>query len=327
MINPETLEDLPLLTIMVGLQGSGKSTKAKEIANIDNAIILSSDEYRKMHPEWNNESVFKNLYLDMNKYLRENKDVIIDATNVTIKSRKKIFDNLKVNCIKKCLIINTPFDICKQRVIERNKTNQQAQVPLEVLDNYLKSFEIPFEEEGFDYILINEHPEEKDSLEYQNQLMLIAKTFDQQNMHHTKNLFDHMNDVGCNIAKNISGRSINKGNLRLLALSGYYHDIGKLFTQIFKENDPNAHYYNHANVGAYYLLCRCGVYIHDSLFEDDDIIQYSESMTLNWLFYINYHMHMYNLNSEKSINKWKKIFGEFKFSMLEILNKADKGEH
>lgn len=327
MVNLETLEDLPLLTIMVGLQGSGKSTKAKEISERDNAVVLSSDNIRKEHPDWKNNTVFEYLYKEMNNYLKDGKDVIIDATNTTIKSRAQVFYNLKTDCIKKCLIMNTPFDICKQRVIERNKKDEHF-VPLEVLDNYLKSFEIPFMEEGWDYIEILNHPEDKESIEYQKELMLIAKTFDQHNKHHTKNLFNHMQDVGKKVEElTYRVRDDKKSMNRILSLSGYYHDVGKLFTQTWKENDENAHYYNHANVGAYYLLCRCGIYIYDSLFEDDDIIQYDENATLDWLFYINYHMHMYNLNSEKSINKWKNIFGEVKYHNLEILNQADKGEH
>lgn len=321
MINPETLEELPLLTIMVGLQGSGKSTKVKELAD-KNTIVLSSDNYRLENPLWDNEKVFKQLYTDMNKFLKLGLNVIIDATNITIKSRRRIFSNLREKCIKKCYIMNTPYDICKQRVEERNKSNVSHQVPLEVLQKYLHSFEIPFYEEGFDYIQIDIIPKQQDAIAYQNEVMLLSTKFDQQNKHHTKNLYNHMKDVSDKLKSLSAIRSAHKGQDLILQWSGYYHDIGKLFTQTFKEGDPNAHYYNHANVGAYYLLCRCGIYI---IGLDKEV--YSHKMTLDWLFYINYHMHMYNITSEKSIRKWKNIFGEFKYHQLETLNQADRAEH
>ena len=56
---------------MVGLQGSGKSTKAKEIAKSLDAVVLSSDEIRKTNPSWDNNKVFVYLYDQMNKYLSE----------------------------------------------------------------------------------------------------------------------------------------------------------------------------------------------------------------------------------------------------------------
>ena len=38
-------------------------------------------------------------------------------------------------------------------------------------------------------------------------------------------------------------------------------------------------------------------------------------------------MVMYNLKTEKSINKWKKIFGEQKFQNLKLLHEADSTNH
>ena len=50
------------LIVMVGIQGSGKSTKAKELSVLYNAVILSSDEIRKTNPSWDNNKVFEYLY-------------------------------------------------------------------------------------------------------------------------------------------------------------------------------------------------------------------------------------------------------------------------
>ena len=127
-------------------------------------------------------------------------------------------------------------------------------------------------------------------------------------MHHTQLLGKHCKTV----AKKIQEYS-NDSNLINV---GLYHDVGKLFTQTYKENDPNAHYYNHANVGTYELMCNAGIF--------DCYNEYDKKLTLDWLFYINYHMHMFNIKTEKAERKWRKIFGDIKFENLQIINKADK---
>ena len=45
--------------------------------------------------------------------------------------------------------------------------------------------------------------------------------------------------------------------------------------------------------------------------------------TLQWLFYINYHMKLHNVATIKSINKWKRIFGESNYNDLKIFMEAD----
>lgn len=60
MINPETNENLPLLTILVGIQGSGKSTWAGEQDNFD-GVLLSSDALRSEYPNWTNDDVLNDM--------------------------------------------------------------------------------------------------------------------------------------------------------------------------------------------------------------------------------------------------------------------------
>ena len=88
--------------------------------------------------------------------------------------------------------------------------------------------------------------------------------------------------------------------------------MGKLFTQTIDENGQ-AHYYQHHNVGAYFLLT------HTYLVDCDNAIDF-----FDLLFYVNYHMMPFNIQTDKARNKWQGIFGEQKFKMLEILNKGDK---
>ena len=119
---------------MVGIQGSGKSTHAKQLAPIYDAVVLSSDEIRKDNPSLNNGQVFEYLYAQMNNYLSQNKSVIIDATNTTIKSRKTIFERLKYmpDTIDACVMC-TEYDECLRRVEIRNTDPNEHYVPLEAV--------------------------------------------------------------------------------------------------------------------------------------------------------------------------------------------------
>ena len=45
---------------------------------------------------------------------------------------------------------------------------------------------------------------------------------------------------------------------------------------------------------------------------------------LEFLFYVNYHMHPFFVQSGKSEKKWKDIFGEEKYNKLFLFNECDK---
>ncbi len=325
----------PNLIVMCGLICSGKSTKANELKNIYNATIVSSDEIRLNYPGITNEKVFQKVYSQINDLLSKNINVILDATNTTIKSRRQIFDKVKIDCFKICYIINTSYSECYKRLQNRNNGDYPIKIQSIVLDNYYKSFEIPFYNEGWDEIKVMNKPT---YLEASQNLSVLGKAcvgFDQRNKHHTSNLDIHLQNTGMYLMKLFNEdnyKHYNKEHNNCLITAGYWHDIGKLFTQTFKEGDPNAHYYSHANIGAYTLLCSCGLYkLKEHLFEpynnENDLYEYNEKKTLQWLFYINYHMHLYNVQTDKAYKKWLSIFGEDNYNGLKLLNEADKGSH
>ena len=287
------------LIVMVGLQGSGKSTIAEELKDgLENCEIVSSDQIRKEYNhQITNDKVFKIYYERARKFLEEGKSVILDATNITMKSRRQVFEQLKgIDCTKCCYIVNTPVNICADRLIERNKTNEQEEVPLEVLYKYLKSFEMPFMEEGWDEIII--HDLDLFNIVQYAYTIDDMEGFDQKNHHHKYTLGEH-----CRLLENyLRDYGFPKD-------TGTFHDVGKMFTQTMGE-DGNAHYLQHHNVGAYFLLS------HPYLIETQDY--------LDLLFYVNYHMQMFNLQTDKAREKWRSRFGGHKFEMLEILHKGDK---
>lgn len=144
----------PTLWVMVGLSGSGKSSVAKEIAeNNPNTIIVSLDNIGEeltgdYGNQENNEKVFKVFHKRIREALENNTNVIADATNITMRSRRAIIENVKgIECRKIAYLIPRPFDQCKL-----DNLNRQHPVPEEVLDGQLRKFQIPFYEEGWDLI-------------------------------------------------------------------------------------------------------------------------------------------------------------------------------
>ena len=80
--------------MMVGLPGSGKSLRAKNLAVKENAIIHSSDNLRQelfgdKNTQDNNEELFKELHRRIKHDLKGEQNVIYDATNISYKSVRR----------------------------------------------------------------------------------------------------------------------------------------------------------------------------------------------------------------------------------------------
>lgn len=304
---------------MIGLSGSGKSTIAKEYANKYNASIVSSNGvrkelYGKENIQGDPNAVFGLVYNRCCNLLKNGFSVILDCTNIKRKDRKKFFDycNKKnINAIHHAIVLCTPYHICLKR-----NNNRHRVVPEDVIKRQMYNFNIPFFQEGFDYITLygwgdafkDISIDSKNSYniwneENYNSMLEIMKGYDQKNKHHKLDLYEHSNKVS-NILYNLT-------NSDVLKFAGLVHDIGKISTQII-DDSGQAHYYNHAEVGTYKLLSNL------------DIFNLSDSDVLQCLFYVNYHMLVFSLTTEKAKNKYKNIFGEFNYQNLCLFNYADK---
>lgn len=122
-----------IIFVMIGAPGSGKSTYAK---SIQNAIYISRDEIRfsflnEGDTYFANEyQVYQEFTYRILKAIEENKNIIIDATHLTKKSRQKLFNAIhidKTKTIVYAIYMNTPLQIC----INRNNTrkNTKTYVP------------------------------------------------------------------------------------------------------------------------------------------------------------------------------------------------------
>lgn len=303
------------LYIMIGISASGKSTIAKQIAEKDNCIIVSSDAIRGeiceggVSDQSKNEEVFKIFHRRIRENLLKGNNVIVDATNITIKSRKAIFDAVKkIDCYKIGYLVVKKIEDC----IKDNKNNNRVAVPDEVIYKQIRKFQIPFKEEGYDNIVIEDLNKDNSKLFLVNDMIRHQQMseFDQKNPYHNQTLEEHCDFVTEEF------RKYNYPNYYNFAAR--QHDIGKMYTQTFDENGI-AHYYGHEGYGTYLLLSD-----YNSIFRETF---YSKYEILDMLFLINYHMLPMNWDTEKTKNKWRKIFGDYKYNLLVDFHMCDKARH
>lgn len=140
------------LIFMVGVPGCGKTTYANE--NLKDCEILSSDKIREElfgneNDQSNNALVFETLFDRARSFLKDGKDVVIDATNVNVVERAKALEHFKDLQVKRiAIVINTPINKCIEQDLNRNRT-----VGKFVIEKFAKIFTKPTKEEGFDEII------------------------------------------------------------------------------------------------------------------------------------------------------------------------------
>ena len=291
----------PTLYIMCGLSGSGKSTIATQIANENpNTVIVSSDAIREeltgnYEDQEHNEEVFKIFHNRIRKNLENKKNVIADATNITMKSRRAIMMKVYgLNIRKLCVIIPKPFEQCKEDNLHR-----EHPVPDFVLDKQIRKFQIPFYEENFDAIKIYDlHKKHKLSVPEMIQQM---DNFDQQNPHHIMTLDKHCRNTYELFCKKNYPLEFN--------IAAILHDYGKLFCKTTDENGI-AHFYDHNSIGSYLVL--------------ENLVGEYKYGLLDICFLINYHMMPFNWDSDKAKQRWKERFGEYKYKILLDFNECDR---
>ena len=306
----------PNLVIMIGISASGKSTEAKQIVEKNKAlnyIIISSDSIRGeiceggVSDQSKNEEVFKIFHRRIKENLLKGNSVICDATNITMKSRRAIFNAVKnIDCCKIGYVVVKKIEDC----IKDNKNNDRVAVPDDVIYRQIKKFQIPFYNEGFDNIFIKDvtQYDDKPYLQICSERYLQMLKFDQKNPHHNQTLGEH-----CDFVTNMFKEEYRYPQYYNFATR--YHDLGKLYTQTFDENGI-AHYIGHENYGTYLLLTDYYKLHNDKEFLNEGI--------LDLLFLVNYHMLPMNWTTEKSKEKWRKIFGDYRYQLLVDFNKCDK---
>jgi len=145
----------PILAVMIGISGSGKSTYANGLKTSLNAQLVETDAIRleltgNSEDQSQNAKVFEIARKRVNDYLSQGKNTIIDATSLTIRDRKDWIDIARANNAEvRAYFIDTPVSICK------SQNNKRARkVPEWVIDKQANKLFAPTKVEGFDSVTV-----------------------------------------------------------------------------------------------------------------------------------------------------------------------------
>lgn len=145
------------LIMLIGVPGSGKTTFARKMSSELGYKIISSDVIRQTFPGIEENKVFPTVYKMCIEELKNNRNVILDATNITPKVRKRAWDALdsyEVKYEKVAYYFDTPQDICVSRVEKRNLDKNELYLPVDVIVSYYQNIVKPTCDEGFSEIVI-----------------------------------------------------------------------------------------------------------------------------------------------------------------------------
>lgn len=280
------------LAFTVGPSASGKTTWAHK----QDAIVIDSDALREeLYNNWADRTHHAEVFAEMQKRtiaaLREGHSVVYCATNLNMKKRVATLRAVKEACrdhdIRYVCHVFAPLPVT---LYQRNR-ERAHQVPDYVIQRQLSQFQMPVWKEGWSHIQLHADDELVQHLYLLELQRRIQRFGSQQNPHHTLSLYDH-----CQACAGLLPREMK--------LVGFFHDCGKLDTQIIDENGI-AHYYGHENVGAYYAAA-AGFNEHD-------------------IALINYHMLPYQNEAARAV--WRERLGDELWHDILILHTADEEAH
>lgn len=142
-----------ILALMVGVSGSGKSTYADTLIGPLNAVKIETDAIRfELTGNASDQSKNGLVFGIAKKRIRENlssgKNVIFDATNLSVKDRREFIELGKEYGSKiHAYVVKPDLVVSKQRNALRER-----QVPEFVIDKQHAKFVMPTESENIDYI-------------------------------------------------------------------------------------------------------------------------------------------------------------------------------
>ena len=144
----------PILVVMIGISGSGKSTFARGLKTSLGAEVVSTDDIRleitgDATDQTRNGEVFGIARKRIDDLLAQGKNAVIDATSLSQKDRRLWIDiGKKHGAEVLAYVVNRSVDVAKQQNLKRTR-----QVPDWVIDKQKSKFQLPTSAEGFDKIV------------------------------------------------------------------------------------------------------------------------------------------------------------------------------
>lgn len=304
------------LNIMIGIPGSGKSNYAKKYLLTNNSVYLSSDDIRielcGFEDQTHNDIVFETMKKRTLNALREGKDVIYDATNLSKKRRSGIISEArKLSAQINAYLCCTPINI----ILERNITRVERQLPWDKLVQMIQSIEPPMYYEGFDNIYLIDGGMYNDVYDY-NFLIKECSGYNQDNPHHYETLEEHIKAV-TKKAESLGEKLTLRNDAEILRQAARCHDFGKLYTKSFNDKKGHCVYYGHDKVSTYLYLCHIR---KQNLIDELNRARLCDSHYQTAALILN-HMEWYRREDMTPI---KKLFNDDDlYYMLELLHEAD----
>ena len=307
---------MPILYIMVGIPGSGKSSYAAELRERGNCVVNSSDAIREelygsADDQSHNAEIFNTMLRRSVAALAAGLNCVYDATNLSAKRRANLISEIsrRVSDVKPiAVVIATPITECLKRNMSRER-----HVPTEVIHSMAKRFEMPAYWEGFEEIRVygNESPH---GIKAMNDYLEMAVRMEQDNPNHSLTVGHHMQKAYALY----NTEAVQPKYAIAQAL--YFHDIGKIYCKTFRNSRGEltdiGHFYNHENIGAYLYLSLVAVAnINGHLRPSDETI----------VNLIQHHMDFFK--GEKYLEKIKERFGKTFFDQLKEVHKYDLLAH
>ena len=156
----KTSKTIPVLLFCIGIPGSSKSTWAKSQKGFE---IVCPDEIRKeltgtISDQSQNAKVWQIASQRVIEFLKDGKNVILDATNTTTKGRTQFLKNIPNDLIyqKQAIVFDVSPEDAKKRIkkdLEDGK--DRSNVPDDVIDRMHKQFKQDvgnLEKEGFEVL-------------------------------------------------------------------------------------------------------------------------------------------------------------------------------
>ncbi len=157
----------PVMIMLIGVPGSGKSTWIKNTINMEDAtnlIVLSTDNYISGIADFQNTtyneifaSEIKNaerrLTINLEKAVKDNTSIIWDQTNLTITSRAKKLSRIPDQYQKIAIYFPTPHLGLHEKNLNCPSRHGKV-IPPNILMSMKGILEVPRLEEGFDIIQV-----------------------------------------------------------------------------------------------------------------------------------------------------------------------------
>lgn len=140
--------------VMIGAPGSGKSTRAEEIARVSDSVIVCLDTLRgelwgdeSIQGPWNElHELFKRRIVEV---ADSGQNIIIDATHARKRHRRATIELLRSESFRPiyCCIVHPPLEVClAQNAARDRRVPQRVVIQMwETINNNLNSIEKEFD--------------------------------------------------------------------------------------------------------------------------------------------------------------------------------------